>query len=291
LNGRDPEAFARHCLRPRRPAILTGAIDDWPALTPEWLAERSGDVRTHAVVDLPAEGNVYERASADHRVESSVAEFVEQLRSPSRTCPCYMVQKPLAAFTGLAAALDLGALSALSGHARWQPHVWLGSEGTRSGLHFDAPHNFLAQVYGRKRVILVAPDRPQLVSPFEWNYSKSQVDPERPALRRFPRFASAVLWEAVLAPGEVLFIPQIWWHHLTSLDVSISVNLWFQPAPIHQVLPVILQSGWRPTLAVLRQLVWNGLLRQPHEERLFGGTLPGVALLGGARPRSRRSAS
>jgi len=67
----------------------------------------------------------------------------------------------------------------------------------------------------------------------------SLVDPEKPDLERFPGFARATVREVVLSPGEMLFIPVGWWHHVRALSLSINLAFtnfvrdnafdWFRP--------------------------------------------------------------
>ena len=56
-----------------------------------------------------------------------------------------------------------------------------------------------------------------------------------PDLDRHPRFAEA--WAAAevadLEPGDALFIPYMWWHHVQSLDrFSVLVNYWWNDAQL-----------------------------------------------------------
>ena len=56
----------------------------------------------------------------------------------------------------------------------------------------------------------------------------AQVDVEDPqAATVWPRFAEARQWTCVLAPGELLYIPRGWWHHVRALSASFSVSFWF----------------------------------------------------------------
>ena len=61
-----------------------------------------------------------------------------------------------------------------------------------------------------------------LVYNYYTNYS--QVDCEKPNYEQFPRFRDATLIDFELAPGEILFVPVGWWHHVRALDWSISVS-------------------------------------------------------------------
>jgi hypothetical protein len=128
-------------------------------------------------------------------------------------------------------------------------NAWLGPPGTVSCLHWDRPHNLLAQVVGCKRVLLVDPRHggrvyahPGLMG------NTARVDPEvdgrlpptgaaaataaaatadGAAAATFPRFPGTPLYVATLGPGDALYIPPMWWHHVRALSRSFSVSLWW----------------------------------------------------------------
>lgn len=112
-------------------------------------------------------------------------------------------------------------------------NVWLGTHGTLTPCHWDSYENFLAQVHGSKRAILLAPEAAKVLyveSSAGAAASQGNVSPvnvEKPDLTRFPEFARAQPLVADLSPGDALFIPQGWWHQLRALSPSVSVNFWF----------------------------------------------------------------
>ena len=103
--------------------------------------------------------------------------------------------------------------------------IWMGPQGTVSNLHFDDKLNILVQVAGCKRVILVPPEHSVALQPHEgtaWN--TAQVDLWSTTAPSLP----GVRWANVhLAPGDALFIPPGWWHHITAATDSISVSFWW----------------------------------------------------------------
>lgn len=124
---------------------------------------------------------------------------------------------------------------------RYSTMLWLGPMGTVSPLHHDPLDNLLMQIVGRKRVWLYPRTAGSLVAPEgDWMYAghdgtqgnASPVDVEDPAswAERYPRFATGAPppLEAVLEPGDVLYIPAKWWHHVRSLSMSLSVNVWWR---------------------------------------------------------------
>ena len=94
--------------------------------------------------------------------------------------------------------------------------LWFGPAGTVTSLHHDTSNIFFFQVVGRKRFRLYAPDEPALLDHARGVYSS--LDPERP-----DALAGAWGYDEVIAPGDALFLPVGWWHHVRALDLSISV--------------------------------------------------------------------
>lgn len=119
---------------------------------------------------------------------------------------------------------DIGGLPYLD-HPRSGDNTffWFGGAGTVTPLHHDTIDLILAQVRGRKRITLFAPSQ----TPLLYNSIGvfSDVDCESPDLERHPLYRQAHK-EVVLAlhPGDAIFIPKGWWHHVRALDVSISVS-------------------------------------------------------------------
>jgi hypothetical protein len=99
---------------------------------------------------------------------------------------------------------------------------WFGPSGTVTPLHHDVMNVLFAQVYGRKRFLLISPDQTHRIYNRIGVYS--EVDPEDPDYDRFPLFRQVKVTSVVLGAGEALFLPVGWWHHVRSLDVSISVS-------------------------------------------------------------------
>ena len=72
-----------------------------------------------------------------------------------------------------------------------------------------------------------AAPEPEPARPARAIKTRRTVRIEAPDLARHPRFARARCTEAVLGPGEMLFIPAGTWHYVRSLTPSLSVNFWF----------------------------------------------------------------
>lgn len=110
--------------------------------------------------------------------------------------------------------------------------VWLGPSGTVSPLHYDKKENFLCQVIGWKRIILISPEDSQFLYPYDGEMMSNTSQLDLSAVNgvdkdKFPLAGKAKHYNVILGPQETLFIPFGWWHHVTSLSPSISVSFWW----------------------------------------------------------------
>lgn len=136
-------------------------------------------------------------------------------------------------FIGLDEAnnLDLGARDPLKS-------IWIGTR-TRIAAHNDFPDNLACCAVGRRRFTLFPPDqfRNLYLGPIDHTPAGrvvSMVDFDAPDLKAHPQFVEAMAHAqtALLEPGDAIFIPSMWWHHVEGLeDFNILVNYWWRRTP------------------------------------------------------------
>ena len=136
-------------------------------------------------------------------------------------------------FDGLDEAnpVDLGARDPLKS-------IWIGTR-TRIAAHNDFPDNLACCAAGRRRFTLFPPDqfRNLYLGPIDHTPAGrvvSMVDFDAPDLAAHPRFALAMAHALTveLEPGDAIFIPSMWWHHVEGLaDFNILVNYWWRRTP------------------------------------------------------------
>lgn len=109
-------------------------------------------------------------------------------------------------------------------------NVWMGQPHVIAHCHYDGYHNLYAQLYGKKRFILIKPTNWPGLYPYPFlhpSHAQAQVNASNEEDRQiFPLVEKVETLEAVLEPGDLLYIPPLWFHEVESLDVSISVNVW-----------------------------------------------------------------
>lgn len=115
------------------------------------------------------------------------------------------------------------------------PRLWLGNRVTVPA-HFDESDNIACVVAGRRRFTLFPPEQVAnlYIGPLDFaptGAAMSLVSFADPDFARFPRFRDALTaaFTAELGPGDALFIPTLWWHHVESLDpkLNVLVNYWW----------------------------------------------------------------
>ncbi|VBB83745.1 Putative Leucine carboxyl methyltransferase 2 [Podospora comata] len=93
-------------------------------------------------------------------------------------------------------------------------------------LHYDVMANVYCQIGGSKRLILFPPSDVEHLS-FAPGASSSSIDVF--SSLESPELAQTHPHEAVLGPGQVLFLPPLWLHTATpTSDKSIAVNVFFR---------------------------------------------------------------
>ena len=217
------------------PFVATGCHPEWPAW--EWDLEKFaapplGDCRVHvsmarAKVAKPREDRT-EELSLAHYVESFDA--LTQAAEARGVPPPYLrawAYKDDARCAGLAEdfaepswAVDMfdKMKPADRPNFKW---LFIGPAGVRTPLHVDPAltHAWMAQIKGEKLWKFVPPADLQHLVDGSGFADLSNVD-----AARFPNADTARVLEAVVRPGEIVFVPQGWGHDVTTVQHSIAVT-------------------------------------------------------------------
>ncbi|MFK7863281.1 MAG: cupin-like domain-containing protein [Pseudohongiellaceae bacterium] len=220
--------FVSRYVSQNRPVIIQGAMKDWPAYL-KWDLDYFEAMHGDAVVSIQDGREAdpyYERNQKFYRSDCRLSDFIARLRATQSSNDFYMTAGNMGQHREHLPKIfaDSDGVNIGDGYLKGAPEgsLWVGPQGTVTPLHFDMVNNLFCQIRGRKRVRLV----PSWSLPWVYNdyHVYSDVDAAQPNFLNHPLFENATMFDFVVNPGEILFIPIGWWHHLVSLDVSISLT-------------------------------------------------------------------
>jgi len=235
----------------REPFVLRGLVADWPlveagnrsaAEARRYLLERARDRPFTVSIGPPGhDGRLFYDADMAMNFRTGTGKLADifsgidasEAEGDPRTVYLASIDIP-AHFDGLAEAhhVDLGMRDPLQS-------IWIGTR-TRIAAHNDFPDNLACCAAGRRRFTLFPPSqfRNLYLGPIDntpAGRAVSMVDFNAPDLATHPGFATAMAEAQTveLDPGDAIFIPSMWWHHVEALaPFNILVNYWWRSTPV-----------------------------------------------------------
>jgi ribosomal protein L16 Arg81 hydroxylase len=220
------QAFLDEYYATNQPVIITGMMDDWPAMdkwTPAYFLEHYAQREVEVQFGREADAQ-YEMNSVAHKRKMAFGEYVSLVEGSGRSNDFYMTANNNSQNRQALRELwdDIGQLPQyLKRDGEPEGFLWFGPAGTVTPFHHDLTNNFMAQVKGRKRLRIMAACEAARV--YNQRHCFTPVDGRDIDLQRYPLMAEVQVRECVLAPGEILFLPVGCWHFVEALDISLTV--------------------------------------------------------------------
>jgi hypothetical protein len=243
----DRSVFENEILPRNRPAVLKSLVRHWPAVRAsaespadmaDYLKQFDTGSAVNANVGHPRIGgrffysadlkgfNFEQRKVSVSTAVDTLVSLAEAAEAPAialqaipvpEILPKFQDDNPMPLFDGNTAA-----------------RIWLGNRATIA-THFDNNHNIACVISGSRHFTVFPPEqvRNLYIGPLLRNPGGSpisMVDLREPDFSKFPMFEEALesAEEAILEPGDAIFIPILWWHGVESLGpLNILVNYWW----------------------------------------------------------------
>ena len=170
------------------------------------------------------------------RKESSLGQFLTQLIAEAgKSRPEALALQGMPAPERLPGFMEANQLAILPPSII--PRLWIGN-AAKVAIHHDPTENVACVAAGRRLFTLFPPEQVGnlYMGPFQPTPAGVQVSMAHltaPDLERFPRFADALgaARQAELEPGDAIYIPYHWYHHVEALDhFNVLVNYWWDSA-------------------------------------------------------------
>lgn len=251
LTGVDPRAIPDALLRSTQPVVLRGLVSQWPLVRAarhsdqaagDYLRSFYRNATVDAFFGAPGiKGRFFYNDDCSgfnfHPERLKLDAVLDELERH------LLDERPPAIYVGSASVdaclPDFRSQNDVNfGNRDPLASVWIGNR-TRIAAHYDAPDNLACVAAGHRRFTLFPPEELAnlYIGPLDLTPAGqpiSLVDFANPDLERFPKFADAAknALGADLGPGDAIFIPSMWWHHVEALDgFNVLINYWWRQSP------------------------------------------------------------
>lgn len=257
LQGITPDNIPTDVIAAAEPVILKQLVSNWPLVRAGRISDRASvdylkyfyNGNTSIVCKIPSENNgrmFYSDNCTTLDYESFKGRIDETLETILASAgkadePALYIASNIidTHFPGLREANQLIIPRAMHPDAMAERvSIWIGA-ATTATCHFDALDNIACCVAGKRRFTVFPPDQisnlyPGPLEPTPGGQVISLVDFKNPDFEKFPRFQAALANAQVaeLEPGDAIYLPNMWWHHVESLaPYNILVNYWWDNSP------------------------------------------------------------
>jgi hypothetical protein len=220
LHAPEPERFFAEHWCSLRPCVLSGLVDHWPARQLWSLDHFRTFGNPEVEVQTGRESDPdFEIRSPEHKTRMPWQALLDRLAADPTTNDFYVTANNGSVNRRALARLwsEIGPIPGyLEKNRMGDGFFWMGPRGTITPWHHDLTQNFLLQLVGEKKVTLAAPhDTPAMRN-------------HRHCFSRFGQDAAPAGGPSTLAvtirPGDILFIPVGWWHHVEGLSMTIGMS-------------------------------------------------------------------
>jgi hypothetical protein len=236
------DAVLRHRLSaaPSQPLLVRRALDCASALTSAHMRRLCADAVV-AVSVADREHRLFSGTVVDStRIDVPFVEFLDRFDAAASGAPIgstvayYLAQAPIYVHGQTGPPPALSALCELVTAnnrlvdaatdcfgAMLECNLWMSlDDETRTSAHFDEKHGWLCVAAGRKTVRLGSPLR-------NASYRPHSVVSESANHSRLASDDACFEVSVELGPGDCLFVPENWWHSVTSAPCTVALNFWF----------------------------------------------------------------
>jgi hypothetical protein len=242
-----PERFRDEIVPAGVPVVLRGAVAHWPAVREglnsaeamtDYLRRFDAGKAVETVIGRPEiDGRFFYNDTMDGlnfaKMPETIGDSAKRIlafRTEPKPPTIYIQSASISEFLpGFEQENQLGLVDAAT-----PARIWMANRVTVQ-THFDLKDNIACVVAGRRRFTQFPPAQtPNLYpGPFELTLAGppvSMVQLDDADFDRYPNFRQALdaALTAELGPGDAIYIPYFWWHHVRALeDINILVNYWW----------------------------------------------------------------
>lgn len=219
------EDFIIHYFKPQKPVVIENFISDWPAFT-KWNLDYMKSVGADKIVPLYDDRPVdYKDGFNEPHAWMKMTEYIDLLKSEPTKYRIFLwnILKEIPELQNDFSYPDFG-LRLMKG----LPMLFFGGRDSYTFMHYDID---LANIFhfhfeGKKQCILF--DQKQNKNLYKIPHSlitREDIDFADPDFQKWPALQHAQGYVAELNHGEVLYMPEGYWHYMRYITPGFSMSL------------------------------------------------------------------
>jgi len=219
------EDFYKNYYKKQTPVVIERLTEDWPAYEKwklSYIREIAGDKTVPLYDDRPVS---YKDGFNQAHAKMNMSEYVDLLEkepTPYRIF-LYNLMKEVPQLQNDFKWPDLGFRL-----IKQLPMLFFGGENSKVFMHFDIDYSTILHFhfYGKKQCILFAPDQTKYMYKVPHSLiSREDIDFDNPDYQKFPALKQAKGFITNLEHGEMLYMPEGYWHYMKYLTPGFSMSL------------------------------------------------------------------
>lgn len=217
--------FIQNYFKPQKPVVIERFIEDWPAYSKwnlEYMKEVAGDKEVPLYDDRPVK---HDEGFNEPHARMKMSDYVDLLKSGPTRYRIFLwnVLKEVPELQKDFTYPDFG-LKLMKG----LPMLFFGGEDSYTFMHYDID---LANIFhfhfeGKKQCILFSQEETKFLYKVPHSLiTREDIDFDNPDLDKWPALQHAKGHIADLEHGNVLYIPEGYWHYMKYVTPGFSMSL------------------------------------------------------------------
>ncbi len=219
------EAFVQQYLKPQKPVVIEQFTRDWKAFK-TWSLEYISEIAGDRVVPL------YDNRPVDYRdkfnephAKMKMSAYIELLKKKPTNYRIFLynLMKEVPSLQDDFHWPDLGLRL-----VKQLPMLFFGGENSKVFMHFDIDYSNILHFHfhGKKQCIIFPPDQSKYLYRIPHSLiSREDIDFDAPDYEKWPALKQAQGYIAHLKHGDMLYMPEGYWHYMKYLTPGFSMSL------------------------------------------------------------------
>ena len=219
------DAFLRDYFKPQKPVVIENFIEDWPAYKKwnlNYIKQVAGEKEVPLYDDRPVK---HDEGFNEPHAKMKMADYIDLLQSKPTKYRIFLwnVLKEVPILQKDYKFPDFG-IRLMKG----LPMLFFGGSDSHTFMHYDID---LANIFhfhfeGKKQCILFSQEESKHLYKIPHSLiTREDIDFANPDLEQWPALKNAKGHIAQLEHGNVLYIPEGYWHHMKYLTPGFSMSL------------------------------------------------------------------